>query len=266
MQELAQENFHVVKPLLEGGYAHPEIVSVIEHNNPGWIFVDDFSNLKSALVWSKGIEGFYLIGEHENKAFVSKLDRYIKRTLEPRIRKFSLNQFEVSGHHDEWDMESIFSTRDLHKFEQLVFKLMKSPQVFKSNHFQTINLKTNNWENQEFQNKSLIMDHLQTFWRSINDFKNKGFGYAAVKGKEIIGVGYSSFVTHDTHAIGIEVMDSFQNKGIGTNLASLLVENIYNNGFIPYWDCSVDNEPSKMLAERLGFTLIHQYTCSVFQL
>ncbi|MDN4071321.1 GNAT family N-acetyltransferase [Paenibacillus vini] len=33
-----------------------------------------------------------------------------------------------------------------------------------------------------------------------------------------------------------------------------------------YWDCSLDNEPSKNLAERLGFTLVHRYTGSFFEL
>ena len=104
------------------------------------------------------------------------------------------------------------------------------------------------------------------FWSSIKDFKQKGFGFAAVNGKEIISVCYSSFVTQDTHAIGIETTSSFQNKGIGTQLASLLIKEIYVNGFTPYWDCSLDNEPSKKLAERLGFSLMHRYICSSFEL
>jgi len=266
MQEIAREDFQSVKPLLKGGHSHPEIVSIIELNNPGWIFVDQMNHPMSALVWSKGMQGFYLIGDHKNEAFVCNLNNFIKGTVEPRMRELSLNHFEVSGHHDGWELESIFPTRRLYKFEQLVLKLMKNPQVIQNNAIETINLKTNDWENQELQNKEFIVSHLELFWTSIMDFKKKGYGYAAVKGKEIIGVCYSSFVTQDSHAIGIETVASSQNKGVGTKLASLLIEEIYHSGFTPYWDCSLDNEPSKKLAKKLGFTLVHRYICGGFEL
>jgi GNAT superfamily N-acetyltransferase len=212
------------------------------------------------------MQGFYLIGDHTDEDFVRNLDSYIKRIVEPRMREVSLSHFEVSGHHDEWSMESIFPTRSLYKFEQLVFSLVKEPRVQRNKKFEIINLKTDAWENRGIKNIKLIHRHLGLFWSSQGDFKEKGFGFAAVDKDEILGVCYSSFVTHDTHAIGVETMPQFQNNGVGSHLTSLLVEEIVNHGFIPYWDCSLDNESSKKLAERLGFDLIHRYTCYSFGL
>ncbi|MBQ4898242.1 GNAT family N-acetyltransferase [Paenibacillus sp. Marseille-P2973] len=266
MHELAQEDYYIVKPLLEGGHVHPELVSIIEGNNPGWIFVDQVTTPQSAIVWSKGMQGFYLIGDHTNEAFVLNLDDYIKSKIEPRMKEVALNHFEVSGHHDKWNMESIFPTRKLYQFEQLVLKLLNNPEVQKSIEIETINLKTSDWECPKYRNVELIDTHIGSFWSSRDDFMRNGFGYAAVIGNEIVGVCYSSFVTNDTHAIGIETVSSFQSKGVGTHLASLLTEEIYRNGFTPYWDCSLDNEPSKKLAERLGFTQVHRYTGSFFEL
>lgn len=59
MYELSQEDFYKVIPLLKDGHPHPEILSVIENNNPGWIFTDHKDSPRTALIWSKGIEGFY---------------------------------------------------------------------------------------------------------------------------------------------------------------------------------------------------------------
>ncbi len=266
MQELAFEDFHKVNLLLTGGHMHPEVISIIEQNNPGWIFVDQLTRPRSALVWSKEIQGFYLIGDHTNEEFLHNLDDFIKKRIEPRMTEHSLKHLEISGHHNEWNLESIFTTRNLYQFEQLVFKMLNKPHVIKRKALKTLNLKTQAWENQEFKNASLIKDHLELFWSSKDDFKKKGYGYVAVDGTEIIGICYSSFVTSDSHAIGIETIPRAQNKGVGTYLASLLVEEILENGFTPYWDCSLDNESSKKLAVRLGFIQVHRYKCSGFEL
>lgn len=266
MYELVQEDYHLVKPLIAGGHLHPEVISIIELNNPGWIFADTFTNPKSALVWSKGMQGFYLIGDHTNESFIHNLDEFIKRKIEPRMKAISLNYFEVSGHHDQWSMESIFRSRQLFQFEQLVLRLISKPILKRITKIETINLKTQDWECLKYRNTAFIGSHIGTFWSTRDDFKRDGFGYAAIYDNEVIGVCYSSFVTADTHAIGIETASSFQSKGVGTHLASLLVEEIYRNGYTPYWDCSLDNEPSKKLAERLGFNLVHRYTCSGFEL
>lgn len=77
-----------------------------------------------------------------------------------------------------------------------------------------------------------------------------------------VGLSYSSFVTEDTHAIGIETLPHYQKKGVGTHLETLLVEDILTNSFTPYWDCSLDNKASKKLAQRLGFQQVHQYKCN----
>lgn len=264
MYELQQEDFYKVTPLLNGGHLHPEILSIIEGNNPGWIFVDQSTQPRSALVWSKGIEGFYLIGDHTNQAFINTLDGFIASSIVPRMRELGLDRFEVSGHHKKWDLNVIFSSRNLHQFEQMVFKLFHKPPVSETKGLKIINLRLDEWENQGLINLEFVKEHINLFWSTKDVFSQKGYGFAAVEGLEIIGLGYSSFVTEDTHAIGIETLLHYQNKGVGTHLATLLVEDILANGFTPYWDCSSDNEASKKLAQRLGFQQVHQYKCSSF--
>jgi len=216
-------------------------------------------------VWSKGILGFYLIGDHTNPVIIDTLDSFISSSIVPRMREQGMDRFEVSGHHNQWYLQSIFSTRNLHQFEQMVFKLFHKPPVSEAKRFKIINLRLDEWEDQEFRNLEFVKDHILQFWCTIDDFSQKGYGFAAVQGSEIIGLSYSSFVTEDTHAIGIETLPNYQNKGIGTHLATMLVEEIFANGFTPYWDCSLDNVASKKLAQRLGFQQVHQYKCVSFQ-
>jgi hypothetical protein len=76
MFELSRDQFYKAIPLLENGHPHPEIQSILERNNPGWVFSDRANSPKTALVWSKGMKGFYLIGNETNDAFTSMLDSW----------------------------------------------------------------------------------------------------------------------------------------------------------------------------------------------
>jgi RimJ/RimL family protein N-acetyltransferase len=264
MHEIFQEDYYKVKPLLKGEHLHPEILSMIEGNNQGWIFVDQLESPKSALVWSKGIQGFYLIGDHTNQTFIHSLDSYVTSHIVSRMKELGLEHFEVSGEHDQWNLELMFPSRKLYPFEQMVFKLLHKTPTAMTNRFRIINLKTLDWMNLDLEHIELVHENIDLFWSSKKDFADKGYGYAAIEGSKIMGVCYSSFVTQDTHAIGIETLPEFQKQGVGTYLASLVVEDVHDNGFIPYWDCSLDNEGSKKTALRLGFQQVNKYKCAAF--
>ncbi|WP_143006795.1 hypothetical protein [Paenibacillus tianmuensis] len=107
MYELSRDHFYKIAPLLENGHPHPEVQSILENNNPGWIFTDRIDSPRTALVWSKGMKGFYLIGDETNDAFTDKLDGIIGSSIAPRMGELGMNYFEVSGHHDRWRPEFV---------------------------------------------------------------------------------------------------------------------------------------------------------------
>ncbi|PUA38714.1 hypothetical protein C8Z91_14065 [Paenibacillus elgii] len=103
MYELSRDHFYKAASLLKNGHPHPEVQSILENNNPGWIFTDRVDSTRTALVWSKGMKGFYLIGDETNDAFTDNLDDFIRTSIAPRMRELGMNYFEVSGHHDQWN-------------------------------------------------------------------------------------------------------------------------------------------------------------------
>lgn len=166
MLELSQQDFIEVKPLLTGALIHPEILSIIEGNNPGWIFVDQLVTPKSALVWSKGMQGFYIIGDHTNEIFIKSLDSYVSSHIAPRMKKLGLEYFEVSGQHDEWNLALMFPSRKLYPFEQMVFKLFHKPAESLNNGIRTINLKIQDWENLDLKHMEFVHENIDLFWSS----------------------------------------------------------------------------------------------------
>lgn len=266
MQELTSSQFEKAKPLLKGGHLHPEILSVIEGRNPGWIFADNADRPRGALVWNKGMQGFYLIGDCRNTVFTEGLDSFATHTLEPRMRKHGLDHFEISGHHREWDLEAMFASRSLYSFEQLVFEMGQNVAVPDSERFIALPLHQNREENRWLLHSPLVKEHIESFWTSVEDFTNNGLGYAAIDGTEVIGLCYTSSRANDRFAIGVETALQSRGQGIGTHLASLVARELLDHGFIPYWDCTSDNVASKKLALRLGFQLVHRYECIGFPL
>ncbi|BBI30815.1 GNAT family N-acetyltransferase [Cohnella abietis] len=267
MYELSRDQFHKAIPLLENGHPHPEVQSILENNNPGWIFSDQVSSPRTALVWSKGMKGFYLIGDETNNAFTCKLDDFVTASIAPRMMELGMNYFEVSGHHDNWNLNSIFASREMHQWDQIAYELSDfNAHTDEHSNLRVVNLRSQEWRKQNVLNREFVYAHIDQFWETHEDFYNIGYGYAAIDGFEIIGVCYSSFVTKEKHAIGIETLPQHHRRGVGTCLASLVAKDIAQNGYHSYWDCSQSNEASKNLALRLGFQQIHQYQCVGFHL
>ncbi|WP_289137422.1 GNAT family N-acetyltransferase [uncultured Brevibacillus sp.] len=267
MYELPKAHFYKVKNLIQDGHPYPEVLSVIEGNHPGWIFADDLEIPRTALIWSQGIGGFYLIGDPDNPIFIDELDRYITEQIVPRMKAFKMNYFEVSGHHRNWNMKAIFPSRELQQWEQLVFSSgsLKAVTLNEADdRFKTLSLRSREWRTQSFSNREFVEQHIDSFWKTREDFLEKGYGYIALEGEQITGVCYSSFVTTDTHAIGIETLGNYQKQGVGFQLARLVAKEISYNGYSVYWDCSLDNEASRKLANRLGLQQVYRYTCVGF--
>ncbi|WP_337103331.1 GNAT family N-acetyltransferase [Paenibacillus sp. YIM B09110] len=269
MFELSRDQFLKAIPLLENGHPHPEVLSILENNNPGWVFSDRADAPKTALVWSKGMKGHYLIGDETNEFFLSKLDEFVTKNIAPRMKELGMNYFEVSGHHNNWDLKSLFASRELQQpWDQIVYESTRFEAHMLNPHgnFRAVNLRSQEWKMSDFSNKGFVYDHINQFWEAEEDFYEKGYGYAAIEDSEVIGVCYSSFVTKEMHAVGIETLPQCQQRGAGTYLATLVVNDIVQNGYTCYWDCSLSNVASKKLALRLGFKQIHQYQCLGFSL
>ncbi len=84
--ELNQLLFSKASHLLNGELINLEIKAVVEGYNPGWVFVDNTENPETAMVWSKGIKGFYFIGDANNSDFNNNINLYIDEEILPRAQ------------------------------------------------------------------------------------------------------------------------------------------------------------------------------------
>ena len=76
---------------------------------------------------------------------------------------------------------------------------------------------------------------------------------AAMHGLEIMGMAGCSADTQLLWQIGIDVHESYRGKGIGSQLVSLMRDEIIARGKIPYYGTSLSNIQSQRIALNCGF-------------
>lgn len=268
MHKLNPKEFYRVQEHIGFDNLSPEPISVILENNPGSIFVDNYICPTSALIWSQGIEGFYLIGDEKNNTFITELNSFIDEKIAPMLKKKGYGYLEVSPCKDTWYevIEDIFKDRKMDSWNQLTYLMDKDTQIndYKSSSSYNIRNIKDKFDFNVLSNKKYIINTLLMFWDSVDNLKEKGSCYYAEKDNKVIGLCYTGFISTDKKVIGIETDKECRRKGVAYNLASKCINEILEGEKIPYWDCMEKNIPSKMLAEKLGFRKIGEYICYGF--
>lgn len=268
MHELKPVKFYKIKEHIGFDNLSPEPISVILGNNPGSIFVDNYKCPKSALIWSQGIEGFYLIGDEKNKKFITELNSFIDKVIAPMLKRGGYDYLEFSPCNDAWYevIERIFKNRKMDSWKQLTYLMEKNNKTDNNKLNPEYNIRSikDKFDLNRLTNKKHLINTLLLFWDSIDNLTERGSCYYAEKDNKVIGLCYTGFITPDKKVIGIETNKEYRRKGIAYNLALKCINEIFDDGKTPYWDCMEKNIPSKTLAEKIGFKKIGEYICYGF--
>jgi ribosomal protein S18 acetylase RimI-like enzyme len=250
----------------------PEARAIIEGNNPGWVFVDDPNTPRAALVWARGIKGFYLVGDANSAVFLKELDVFTDQVLKPRLHNLGMTWFEISGD-ETWDpvIEHVFEKRNLEISQQSVYTLEPTQHKPVTRLNAVGDCKLQRIEQHLFidlsvSNEKFLFSKLIQFWGSVDAFLNTGLGYVLVDGEEIASLCCSGFVAGNIHAIDVETKASHRRKGYAKTAARAFVAECMERRLQPHWDCMAENTASARLAEKLGFTPSHVYTLYSFSL
>ena len=100
------------------------------------------------------------------------------------------------------------------------------------------------------------------FWQSAEAFLNKGIGYIAVDGDEIIGHAFSAAACDSEVEIDLFTAKSHRGKGISTLLTKSLISKCIERDLTPKWDCAIGNNASIKLAHNSGFEILSEYPFS----
>ena len=92
---------------------------------------------------------------------------------------------------------------------------------------------------------------------SAQDFVERGLGFAALEGAQVMGAAYSSLVCRRGIEVSIFVEERRRGRGLATALACTLLLACLDAGREPHWDAA--NPASYKLALKLGYTFVGMY-------
>lgn len=112
-----------------------------------------------------------------------------------------------------------------------------------------------------------------SFYRSLNDFLETGFGYVVIDDTDqaIASLSITVFVAPaicgpgQAHALGLATAPEYRRRGLARAVAAASVRRCLMNGDTPVWHCWADNAPSHSVALNEGFELLRQTSAVRFK-
>lgn len=268
MFELTKDQFQCVNVLLpqEEGYVEPK--SVIELNNPGWVFADSRVDPNLALIWSKGNKGFYLLGR-QIEGYAEELNSFIDAVVVLKLLSMNTEYFEVSSVPPitNIELQSVFKPRKLNKWTQSVYIYRKDDRVSDPVlHDGCLCDSKEIGKKYSVKNKEFIENKILNYWHSMDAFHSNAKGFCLLIDDIVVSMAFTGWIAGNTHEISIETADDYRCKGFAKICATALINYYLEQGYLPYWECEKDNIASVKLAENLGFSKLYDYSCFGFSI
>lgn len=269
IHELALQDYDATRPLFQGLEYNLVIPAVIESRNPGRIYADDQAQPKSVFLCSA--EGYYLAGIPTNEAFNAALHRLI-------VDRIFAGDTVRPGD-DQIDLRFCPGTWE----EGLAVILQGKPPLQQRRRHYLLREQRLNWQERipegfavrrvddallarpgiGVPNSALnqyAVDKMKANWGSIRSFMERGFGFCALCGEQVVSWCIADCASGNACEIGIRTHPDYRRLGLATVTVSAAVEYALSHGFAEVgWHCWEGNAGSIGVAEKVGFRMERQY-------
>ncbi len=257
MHELVPSSFAQIKPLSANLRFCVPLQAVLEGSAPGRILVDRAQAPTSAFVWTRW-GYYYLFGNPHNAPFVSALAQRLVDELLPASIAGGEPEPILYPDGEGWKahLTTLFRDRQVfeiyrrvHHLDRAAFDRLPNwrahiPDGFAIKHIDRALLA-----------QTGDMFGLGQTWASVDDFVEKGIGFAVWNEDKLASTCLSAFVGESKAEISIHTDEGYHRRGLALLSAQAFIEACLQQGLTPNWECFWDNEPSVALAQKLGFVM-----------
>jgi RimJ/RimL family protein N-acetyltransferase len=257
-----------IRPLVSGQHLTLMTEAMIAGNSPARIWVDDPDAPRSAYIWDRG-HCHYLAGAAANAQFNDAVHRLIIETVAPAILAQGSGFFKVYSTSSDWDaaLAGIHGPWPLKQRARVFYGLDQAHvSDWRSRlaaGFQVQRIERTLLTQRSLQNVQWLVEEIESCWPSLDLFLEKAFGFYACSPDAVAGWCTGEYVSARKIGIGIATIETFQQRGLATAMASAFVEHATAQGLTAHWDAFAENLPSVRVAEKVGFTKLADYAVHV---
>jgi len=259
IHELEPSDFSKVSHLFQGHKQYVPVFAVIDRNFPGRVFVDEKDSPETALVWAVS-RWAYIDGDPTNPSFNSSFAELIQDVIIPGSTQMGMNWFELYTPDSlEWmaTIETSLSRYKPAKHYETVFTFDEQEYLALRNAYTLPS-----GSRIERVETPILPQRAGDAPFVAEEFKTKtSFGFRLIRDQKVISICRSNgLASGNEFMIDVETFDEKErSKGLATVVSRALLDYCLEHGYIPLWETTSDNIPSRKVARRLGFVEHESY-------
>ena len=258
--KIENTNYYKILKVLNSKKDNVEVKAILSNFSPGTVFVDNEKNPKNALIYSNGLEGFFIIGNSVD--FARNIQTSLSTDICNFLKEQKLNYFEVSAENEAvlFALKRLLYQNSINMSKQYVFKYKAANlpnSLFKLN--DEFEIRMILFDSNKPVNLKILEERIESFWISKELFQKNGYGYYVIIKNQVVSFCIAAYVT-DTHvAFDIETLQKYRKEGLAIIVAYNCIAEALNRNLIPYWDCMDSNIASQKTALSVGFEKQYEY-------
>jgi hypothetical protein len=259
IHELEPGDFTRVSHLFQGHRQYLPVFAVIHSDFPGRIFVDDIEAPHAALVWALS-RWAYVDGDPHKDAFNQALPELVQNVIIPASLQMNMRWFELytldslpwratleaalRAYAPTQHYETVFT------FDQHRYQCLRQPPTLPAG------LSIARVEFPILPPSACDAPFIDTRFRT-----RSVFGFQLTRDDHVISFCRSNgFVSGKEFMIDVATVDeSERGKGYATAVGTALLDYCLEHQFVPLWETTLDNMPSRRVAHKLGFVEDESY-------
>ncbi len=258
-QALDPDAYHRVLPLCAALDCHLAPRAIAARAAEGCVFVDDPARPTVALVCNA--HRYYLTGRPDDDAFREGLRRFFLEDVYPRAQAAGAPVMFVVHYDYAPGWEEVVPTilagkhplaerrRYLEWSEPVADRDTPLPEGYRLRAVDADLL-----AEEGLANLDALREEMCSERDSVDEFLSRSFGYCAIHGEEIAAWCLSEYNVGDRCEVGIETVPAHRRRGLGTAVASALLEEAAARGIRRVgWHAWAENAASIATARRAGF-------------
>ncbi|MBZ0287151.1 MAG: GNAT family N-acetyltransferase [Anaerolineae bacterium] len=237
-------------------------------NSPAAMWVDDVNQPRSAFIWDT-THSLYLGGDARNAAFVDDVRTLLADTILPHGHEKRLGVFKIYTANEAWAalVPELFQVTDMLARDRSLLRLdPEAVDLQMENALPGFRVKHITPELlQNRQNADRVLEEIGSCWTAIDRFWEQGFGFCALaENGDIAGWCTAEYVNAPVCGVGIETVEDYQGRGVGTLVARAFARHCVTNGWTAHWDSWTGNIPSVTVGQKAGFRKLLDYTVQIY--